>query len=82
MLRTRDVMCDHMICRSFRTLIHENLRRNFRKYTKIYREMVFEDCKAERDCKVLVKISTRLYKIVKSCRPLKFTHLPDANIVF
>ena len=47
-------------CRSFRTLMHENLRRNFRKYTKIYREMVFKDCEAERDCKVLVKISSRL----------------------
>ena len=51
-------------------LIQENLRRNFRKYTKIYREIVFKDCKAERDCKFLVKISSRLYKIVKSCGPL------------
>ena len=31
---------------------------------------VFKDCKAERDCKFLVKISSRLYKIVKSCGPL------------
>ena len=32
--------------------------------------MIFKDCKAERDCKLLVKISSRLYKIVKSCGPL------------
>ena len=40
------------------------------KYTKIYKEMAFKDCKAERDCKFLVKISSRLYKIVKSFGPL------------
>ena len=70
---TRDVTCDHVICRSFRTLIHEDLGRNFRKYTKIYRETVFKDCKAERDCKFIVEISSRLYKIVKSCEPLRLT---------
>ena len=64
---TRGVTCDHVICRSFRTLIHKNLQRDFRKF---YREMVFKDCRAERDCKFLVKISGRLYKIVKSCGPL------------
>ena len=46
---TRYVTCDHVIRRSFRTLIpvHENVRRNFRNYTKVYREMVFKDCKAQ-----------------------------------
>ena len=42
----------------------------FSKIHKNYREMVFKDCTAERDCKFLLKISSRLYKIVKSCRPL------------
>ena len=37
----------HVIHRLFRTQLHENLRRNFRIYMKIYREMVFKDCKAQ-----------------------------------
>ena len=34
--------------------------------------MVFKDCKAERDCKFLFKISSTLYKIVKSGGPLGY----------
>ena len=44
------------------------------KFSKIHGEMVFKDCKAERDCEFLVKISSRLYKIVKSCGPLYVTN--------
>ena len=49
-----DVTCGHMIYRPFRTLIHEN-----------FREMVFiKTVKLKRDCKFLVEISKRLYKIM------------------
>ena len=34
---TCDVMCDYVICRASRTLIHGNLQKNFGNYTKIYR---------------------------------------------
>ena len=66
---THDVTCDHVICRPSRTLIHGNLRKNFRKYMKIYREMVFKDCKysveAVQDCKELqtpcIYVTIRIY---------------------
>ena len=37
---------------------------------KIYREMVFKDCKLQKIVIFSVEISRRLYKIVKSCGPL------------
>ena len=62
-------MCDHVIHRPFRMLIHENLWRNYQIYMKIYREMVFKDCKAQ-ETKFSVEISSIMYKIVKCCGPL------------
>ena len=45
--------------------------------------MVFKDCKAERDCKFLVKISSKLYKIVKSGGPLiQATHTVASYLSF
>ena len=52
----RDVMCDHVIYRPARTLIHGNL-------WKIYREMVFKDCKVQ-------KIVSFLLRFQGGCRRL------------
>ena len=41
-------MCDHVIYRPSRTLIQENLQKNFQNYIE----------KSARDCKFLVKISS------------------------
>ena len=43
--------------------------------------MVLKDCTAERDCKFLLKILSRLYKIVKSCGPLKCLPMSDDHIL-
>ena len=63
-----DFMCDYVICRPSRTLINGNLWKNFQNYTKLYREIVFKDCKVQK----IAEISRRLYKIVRSCRPLAY----------
>ena len=67
MYAKHDVTWDHVICRSFRTLIHENLRRNFQKYMKIYREIVFKDCKTER----LQVFSQDFKQAVQDCKELQ-----------
>ena len=44
---TRDITYSHLISRPFRILIHEKLKRNFQNCTKICKETVLKDCKAQ-----------------------------------
>ena len=57
-----------VLLEGFYCIIHRNLRRGF--ISKIVKFKV-----NLRDCKFLFEISTRLYKIVKSCRPLESAEL-------